>query len=253
MSLETIGPHAESGFSPGDVLAEAQQGDRIDLEIQVYEGPFIDATGRVKSVEDDDGGIAEDPKQARTVAVDVRDVDVVGCGVPDRLELELSHDPNSAYAVVHDLEVLDIDGERTHYAIDDLANCVLERSPEWLPDEYDPDADLRERLPIMAEIDGGIELWVGDGRTAEIVNQPQELTEDGRGVYVLKAGTSFANWDYEIVVPKPENGDPFLRSVDPDQEYEDYLDSRTVELKDIDVRIYGVDHDRLEGASEVPA
>ena len=247
---ETIGPHAESGFSPTDVLAEAQQGDSIDLEIQTYDGPFVDVAGRVENISDDDGGVVDDPRSARRVFVDVRDDSDV-----DLLKLELTYDPNSAYVLAHDVEVLDTDGEWSHYEIDDLSMCELERrnDPEWLPAEYDRDAPLRERLPIMADIDGGIELWVGDGRTVEIVNQPQELTENGQGVFVLKTGTSFADWSYEIVVPKPENGDPFVRSVDPNQEYEDYLDSRTVELKDIDVRMYGVDHDRLEGASEVLA
>lgn len=34
--------------------------------------------------------------------------------------------------------------------------------PDWVPEEYNVDDSLRERLPIMAEIDGGIELQVGD-------------------------------------------------------------------------------------------
>lgn len=118
--------------------------------------------------------------------------------------------------------------------------------PDWLPEEYDIEADLRERLPIMAEIDGGIELHVGDDRgVIEIVGQPQEIT-DRMGVLTLKCGPSFSNWDYEIVVPESENGDPYLREVDPDQPFEDYMDTRETVMSDIDVRIYGVDHGLLD-------
>lgn len=116
--------------------------------------------------------------------------------------------------------------------------------PEWVPAEYDPDAPLRERLPIMANIEGGIQLHVADDRgIEEIVGEPHDITET-RGTLTLKAGGTEFNWNFEIVVP--EEGEAFLRSVNPDQDVEDYFASRTKELEGIDVRIYGVDTDRLE-------
>lgn len=126
--------------------------------------------------------------------------------------------------------------------------------PDWLPEEYDRDADLRDRLAVMADIEGGIELWVSDDQgVVEIVHQPVEFLESHHEVYELRTGPTgdvSDGWNYEIVVPKSENGDPFLRSADPDQDYEDYIETRTIELRDIDVRIYGIDHDRLEGVDQ---
>jgi hypothetical protein len=53
-------------------------------------------------------------------------------------------------------------------------------------------------------------------------------------------------WSWEIIVPKPEHGDPVLKSVDPSQPEEIYSETKQTELRNIDVRMYGVDHDRLE-------
>ena len=119
-----------------------------------------------------------------------------------------------------------------------------EDRPEWLPDEYDTDADLRERLPIMAEIDGGIELHATDDRgVREVLGSPHELTENHAGTYVLKCGGTEFNWSYEVAVTP--DGECIIRSVDPDQPMEDYMDSKERVLDDgVDIRIWGVDVDR---------
>lgn len=129
--------------------------------------------------------------------------------------------------------------------------------PEWLPDEYDPDAPLRERLPIMADIDGGIEIQVGDDRgIVEVVGQPKELNdvqwEDGKTL-TLKAGHRSEEWlwSYELVVPA--SGEPFLRDVDPEQDIEAYQRTKKTILDDVDARIYGIDHERLESRTEADA
>lgn len=254
MSTETIGPHAESGFGPVDVLEQAEQGDDIHLEMDFYDGPFETVDGVVENITEtvqDDGRYT-----LKQIYVDSDSEDI------DLVNIDVLSDRQSAYVTVQgdvELKYRDDRGWQS-YEIDDLAMCELEREtddlPEWLPEEYDLDAPLYERLPIMAEIEGGIELHVGDDRgIVEVVHQPHELVEKPHEVLELRTGTSgkFGDvWIYEIVVPKPENGDAFLRSVNPDQDYEDYIDTRTRELEDIDVRIYGVDHGRLEG-TEVSA
>jgi hypothetical protein len=114
--------------------------------------------------------------------------------------------------------------------------------PDWLPDEYDPDAPLRERLPIMAEIDGGIELHVTDDRgVTEIVGQPVEFTTSHSGVQKLKAGSgpNAYEWSWEIIVP--EEAPARLMDVDPMQDFEVYQKTKSTELTDIDVRLWGVD------------
>ena len=118
--------------------------------------------------------------------------------------------------------------------------------PEWVPDEYDPDAPLAERLPVIAEMDSDAEIHVQDKRGVHyVVNQPQDLSDLPNGGLRLDCGPRIGYWSYEIVVPGGDN-EPFLREVDPDQEYEAYVATRKTIGKDIDVRVYGVDADRFE-------
>lgn len=118
---------------------------------------------------------------------------------------------------------------------------------EWLPDEYDPGAPLRERLKVMVEIEGGIELHAGDERgVVEVLGSPHEVNETGVGGLELRAGGKPHNWNYEVAVPAEDAGrGAFVRKVDPNQTHEDYIDTRRVRLRDVDVRIYGADHGRL--------
>lgn len=117
--------------------------------------------------------------------------------------------------------------------------------PEWVPDEYDPDAPLRERLPVISEMEGGIEIHVqGDLGVVENVRQPQHFIERGTGGMKLQAGSRPDDWSWEIVVP-PE-GEPRLEKVDPMQSMEAYMKTKKTWFNDIDVRVYGVDTDRFE-------
>ena len=131
------------------------------------------------------------------------------------------------------------------------SQSATEEIPEWVPDEYDPDASLRERLPAIDNIEGGVDLYVGDDRgVVKVVGTPKQFRENGVGVQTLKAGgglNDIHTWSWEIVVPTPEHGDPVLKSVDPNQPEEIYSKTKSTELREIDVRIYGVDHERLEG------
>lgn len=113
--------------------------------------------------------------------------------------------------------------------------------PEWLPDEYDPDAPLHERLNLLAPIDGGIELHAEGDRVTEVIGEPRELTETGAGAVRLKTGTgpNTFSWDWEVTAP-PE-GEPFLKKVDPDQEAEAYMKTKKTRMRDMDIRVYGVD------------
>lgn len=120
--------------------------------------------------------------------------------------------------------------------------------PAWLPDEYDPDAPLRERLPAIADIEGGIELHVqGETAVVEIVGSPVHFDERANGVMVLMTGTRSCSgsWQYEIVVPEDE-GRARLRKADPDQDVEAYMATRKTWLRGVDVRVYGVDADRFD-------
>jgi len=45
---------------------------------------------------------------------------------------------------------------------------------------------------------------------------------------------------------RPSEHEPFLREVDPNQDYEAYVATRKTVGRDIDVRLYGVDVDRFE-------
>lgn len=123
--------------------------------------------------------------------------------------------------------------------------------PDWLPEEYDPDASLRERLPVIAEIEGGIELVAGDDQgDVRNVGPPKGLNavtwEDGETLTLESGGKASQDhlWEFEIVVPA--EGEPFVRSVDPEQGHEAYQRTKKTILDDIDVRIYGVDDDRLK-------
>jgi len=113
--------------------------------------------------------------------------------------------------------------------------------PSWLPDEYDPDAPLAERLKLLAPIDGGIELHAEGDRYTTTIGEPRGLKELDNGTLRLKTGTGpdTHSWDYELTVPA--EGEAFLRSVDPDQDHEAYVKTKTTEMRGMDVRVYGVD------------
>lgn len=126
--------------------------------------------------------------------------------------------------------------------------------PDWLPEEYDPGAPLRERLPIMAEIDGSIELHVSDQRgTVEIIGQPKHFRQNGTGAMTLHAGKGpdESVWSWEITVPAEDaTAEPTLRRVDPEQDIEIYQTTKERWFSGLDVRIYGVDTGRIEKTTQ---
>lgn len=127
-----------------------------------------------------------------------------------------------------------------------LFNYYMEESeqPDWLPAQYDVDAPLQDRLPIMAEIEGGIELHVGNpSGVVEVVHQPQHFHQYETGGMRLDAGTAVDDWEWEIVIS--EDGSSVLKKVDPMQDVDVYEMTKRRWLDDVDVRIYGVDIDRL--------
>lgn len=113
--------------------------------------------------------------------------------------------------------------------------------PEWLPEEYDPEAPLAERLPLMANIEGGIELQAtGEKGVVENLRQPQDFYESDR-VQRLCCGVAFDNWEWEVIVPKKKGVDPILKKVNPNQDVEAYESTKRVWFDNVDVRIYGID------------
>lgn len=126
--------------------------------------------------------------------------------------------------------------------------------PEWVPEEYDPEAPIEERLPILPEIEGGIEVWAADDLgLKKVLGEPHEVRENHAGTLTMYIGGQKHNWNYEVVVPVNDTA-PYVREVNPDQPMEDYQRTKKTVLTDADVRIYGVDVDRLDGVeSEVPA
>ncbi|ELZ21636.1 hypothetical protein C476_07911 [Natrinema limicola JCM 13563] len=217
MPPETIGSNSESGFSSADVLAEAQQDDEI----------------------------VDDPKVCQTVYVSVRDESDI-----DLLEVELVTDPNPAYATAHDVELKRRGDEWVQHEIDDLALCKLEHNPEWLPSEYDRDADLRERLPLMTEVDVQIELVAQDDAfRPEPVGTPRSISETDYDVLVVETSHTTGQTDFEIVAPQPGNTDPYVKRINHDAEAEDYKETI---FEPVDVRIYNYDDNRLADHAEVP-
>jgi len=98
--------------------------------------------------------------------------------------------------------------------------------PEWVPDEYDPDAPLAERLPVIAEMGSDAEIHVQDKRGVHyVVNQPQDLGTLPNDGLRLDCGTRIDYWSYEIVAPSEHEPFPArgrsesgLRSVRRDSE-----------------------------------
>lgn len=129
-------------------------------------------------------------------------------------------------------------------------DAEAEDLPAWVPDDYDPDDDLYNRMKPMASIEGDIELHIQDQQgTTKIVAGIQDLNQDGHGNYRAHIGstaTTDDSWDYELVVPSSDDHDARLEDVDPNQPHEHYLKTRKPYLEHVDARIYGVDHDRLE-------
>jgi len=116
--------------------------------------------------------------------------------------------------------------------------------PKWLPDEYDFDASLYDRLPIMAKIEGGIELHASNGRWTEILGSPAFLNDCAGHRVLMVGGTNSDDWDWEVAVT--DDGWTKLYSANLEYPAEDYEATRREEMRDFDVRIFGIDTDLLE-------
>jgi len=117
--------------------------------------------------------------------------------------------------------------------------------PEWVPDEYDPDAPLAERLPVIAEMGSDAEIHVRISAASTTSSTSRKTSElfrtTGSDSIVARASTTGRTKS-----SPPANTSPFLREVDPNQDYEAYVATRKTVGRDIDVRLYGVDVDRFE-------
>jgi hypothetical protein len=115
--------------------------------------------------------------------------------------------------------------------------------PDWLPDEYDPDERLSERLDVMLEIEGGIEVHArGQNDTIEVIGEPQLADKNSSGTRAY-FGNAVDDWSWEVVIPDSDDHSPRLEKVDPHQDAESYHATRRTWLEDIDLRIFGVDVD----------
>ena len=115
----------------------------------------------------------------------------------------------------------------------------------WPPEEYDPDAELLDRLQAMAEIEGGIEVHVlTESGVIEVVGSPQHHTDTARKFH-LAFGRSPDDWRWELDYPKKEGVPPTLDRVDPHQNFEAYEATKTHWGRVADVRIYDLDDHRL--------
>lgn len=127
----------------------------------------------------------------------------------------------------------------------EAASDQADELPEWLPDDYDPDASLPERLRVIGEIDSDIELHAqGDDGEVWNIGKPHQVTL--RKALTLRAGGEAHAWDWEVVVPATD--DPtVLRAV----EFVDGGSDTTPVAEDVDVRLYGVDAHRFDTNGEL--
>lgn len=117
---ETIAPHAESGFSPVDVLKEAEDGDQIYLEMDFYDAPFESVRGTVVNTIENEGD--DEQMVKKTIQVDAG-------GSIEMVNLGVTYDTRSAHVSLRE-EVRLVkrdEPDYIHNQIDDLAMCELER------------------------------------------------------------------------------------------------------------------------------
>ncbi|WP_135306312.1 hypothetical protein [Haloarcula amylovorans] len=121
---QRIGPHDEAGFAPVDVLEQAEKDDRIELEMQFYDGSFEFLSGTVDSatVKDtsDDGRM-----QLKNVHVDT-------AGDYEAVVINVHFDPESAHNLItDDVRFTPQGGDEYEFReLENLANCELVREDE---------------------------------------------------------------------------------------------------------------------------
>jgi hypothetical protein len=123
----------------------------------------------------------------------------------------------------------------------EFINRVVEAdSPEWLPESYDPDDDLWDRVDAIDEIDGAVEVHaLGVDGSRIILGEPHDVTEaDGRRK--LCAGGKPHCWTYEATIYPGDDEDHYLHSIDMAGDAEE--NSRDMVMSgDFDLRLYKVD------------
>lgn len=121
---QRIGPHAETGFRPVDVLQQAEKGDTIELELDFYEVPFEFLSGTVRSVNVDD---ADDDGRMQ-----LKNVHIDTTGEFESVVINVKFDTKSSYAsVVGDVRLTRHDSDEYEFReLDDLAMCEIEREAE---------------------------------------------------------------------------------------------------------------------------
>ncbi|MDS0280035.1 hypothetical protein NDI85_19815 [Halomicroarcula sp. S1AR25-4] len=121
---QRIGPHAEAGFRPVDVLQQAEKGDTIELELDFYEAPFEFLSGTVRSANVDD---ADDDGRMQ-----LKNVHIDTTGEFESVVINVKFDTKSSYAsVVGDIRFTRYDSDEYEFReLDDLAMCELVREAE---------------------------------------------------------------------------------------------------------------------------
>lgn len=118
---QRIGPHAEAGFTPVDVLKEAEKGDSIELDMQFYDAPFEILSGTVRSATVQD---ADDDGRMR-----LKNIHVDTTGEFESLVVNVEFDTKSAHAIVAgDVRFTRYDSDEYEFReLEDLAMCELVR------------------------------------------------------------------------------------------------------------------------------
>lgn len=113
-------------------------------------------------------------------------------------------------------------------------------TPEWLPESYDPDDDLWDRVEALGEIDGAVEVHaLGVDGSRIILGTPHDVTES-HGRRKLCAGGEPHCWEYEAVINPGDDESHYLHSIDMTGDVED-TSQDTVMSGDFDLRLFGVD------------
>lgn len=118
-----IGPGSESGFSPRDVLNEAEEGDEIYLEMEFHDHKFERGRGTVANVIEES---VETERMAR------KTFQIEGVGENEMVNIALESDTESAYVTLRE-QVRFVKRGVEDYVfgeLDDLTMCELRREEE---------------------------------------------------------------------------------------------------------------------------
>lgn len=123
----------------------------------------------------------------------------------------------------------------------EFINRVVEAdSPEWLPESYNPDDDLWDRVELIGEIDGAVEVHALSVDGSRIVlGEPHKVME-AHGRRKLCAGGKPHCWTFEAVINPGDDEDHYLHSIDMSGDAKD--NSKDMVMSgDFDLRLFGAD------------